>query len=115
VEEFRDGFEMSFAMLFTIAVIFACVAMIIAFFVLHFISQPKKTALSIMGILVSFVVYMVFYIAGTSDTSKSLLLKNEVSDGVVLTTTAGLYTTFVALAVAVLVIILLPIYNRFKK
>lgn len=115
VEEFRDGFEMSFAMLFTIAVIFACVAMIIAFFVIHFISQPKKTALSIMGILVSFVVYMVFYIAGTSDTSKSLLLKNEVSDGVVLTTTAGLYTTFVALAVAVLVIILLPIYNRFKK
>jgi hypothetical protein len=115
VEEFRDGFEMSFAMLFTIAVIFACVAMIIAFFVIHFISQPKKTALSIMGILVSFVVYMVFYIGGTSDTSKSLLLKNEVSDGVVLTTTAGLYTTFVALAVAVLVIILLPIYNRFKK
>jgi hypothetical protein len=115
VEEFRDGFEMSFAMLFTIAVIFACVAMIIAFFVLHFISQPKKTALSIMGILVSFVVYMVFYIGGTSDTSKSLLLKNEVSDGVVLTTTAGIYTTFVALAVAVLVIILLPIYNRFKK
>lgn len=115
VEEFRDGFEMSFAMLFTIAVIFACVALIIAFFVLNFISQPKKTALSIMGILVSFVVYMVFYIGGTSDTSKSLLLKNEVSDGVVLTTTAGLYTTFVALAVAVLVIILLPIYNRFKK
>jgi len=115
VEEFRDGFEMSFALLFTIAVIFACVAMIIAFFVIHFISQPKKTALSIMGILVSFVVYMVFYIGGTSDTSKSLLLKNEVSDGVVLTTTAGIYTTFVALAVAVLVIILLPIYNRFKK
>lgn len=115
VEEFRDGFEMSFALLFTIAVIFACVAMIIAFFVIHFISQPKKTALSIMGILVSFVVYMVFYILGTSDTSKSLLLKNEVSDGVVLTTTAGIYTTFVALAVAVLVIILLPIYNRFKK
>jgi hypothetical protein len=115
VEEFRDGFEMSFAMLFTIAVIFACVAMIIAFFVIHFISQPKKTALSIMGILVSFVVYMVFYVGGTSDTSKSLLLKNEVSDGVVLTTTAGIYTTFVALAVAVLVIILLPIYNRFKK
>jgi len=115
VEEFRDGFEMSFALLFAIAVIFACVAMIIAFFVIHFISQPKKTALSIMGILVSFVVYMVFYIGGTSDTSKSLLLKNEVSDGVVLTTTAGIYTTFVALAVAVLVIILLPIYNRFKK
>ena len=52
VEEFRDGFEMSFAMLFTIVVIFACVALILAFFVIHFISQPKKTALSIMGILV---------------------------------------------------------------
>jgi hypothetical protein len=115
VEEFRDGFEMSFAILFTIAVIFACVAMIIIFFIIHFISQPKKTTLSIMGILVSFVVYMVFYIGGTSDTSKSLLLKNEVSDGVVLTTTAGIYVIFVALAVAILAIIVLPIYNRFKK
>jgi hypothetical protein len=115
VEEFRDGFEMSFAILFTIAVIIACVAMIIIFFIIHFISQPKKTTLSIMGILVSFVVYMVFYIAGTSDTSKSLLLKNEVSDGVVLTTTAGIYVIFVALAVAILAIIVLPIYNRFKK
>jgi len=115
VEEFRDGFEMSFAILFTIAVIIACVAMIIIFFIIHFISQPKKTTLSIMGILVSFVVYMVFYIGGTSDTSKSLLLKNEVSDGVVLTTTAGIYVIFVALAVAILAIIVLPIYNRFKK
>ena len=115
VEEFRDGFEMSFAMMFTILVIAACIALILVFFVMHFISQPKKTALSIMGILVSLVVYIVFYLAGTSDTSKSLLLKNEVSDGVVVTTTAGLYTTFVALAVAVLVIIFLPIYNRFKK
>ncbi|MBM3453392.1 MAG: hypothetical protein FJX84_09685 [Bacteroidetes bacterium] len=115
VEEFRDGFEMSFAMMFTILVIAACVALILVFFVMHFISQPKKTALSIMGILVSLAVYIIFYIAGTSDTSKSLLLKNEVSDGVVVATTAGLYTTFVALAAAVLVIILLPIYNRFKK
>ncbi len=115
VEQFRDGFEMSFAILFTIAVIIACVAMIIIFFIIHFISQPKKTTLSIMGILVSFVVYMVFYIGGTSDTSKSLMLKNEVSDGVVLTTTAGIYVIFVALAVAILAIIVLPIYNRLKK
>ncbi|MFM7661383.1 MAG: hypothetical protein ACKO6A_01825 [Bacteroidota bacterium] len=115
VEEFRDGFEMSFAMTFTILVIAACVALILVFFVMHFIRQPKKTALSIMGILVSLAVYIIFYLAGTSDTSKSLLLKNEVSDGVVVATTAGLYTTFVALAAAVLVIIILPIYNRFKK
>lgn len=115
VEKFRDGFEMSFAMLFTIAVIFACVALILVFFVLQFIGQPKKTAMSIMGILLSLLVYIVFYLGGTSDTSKSLLLKNEVSDSVVVTTTAGLYTTFVALAVAVIVIIGLPIYNYFKK
>jgi phosphoglycerol transferase MdoB-like AlkP superfamily enzyme len=115
VEEFRDGFEMSFAMLFTIVVIFACVALILAFFVIHFISQPKKTALSIMGILVSLVVYMVFYFAGTTDTYKTLLLNTEWSDEVVKTTTAGIYTTFVALIVAVLVIVFLPIYIRFKK
>ncbi len=115
VAEFRDGFEMSFAMLFTIAVMIACVAMILVFFLLHFISQPKKTALSIMGILVSLVVYLIFYFAGTTDTSKTLLLKGDVTDGVVLTTTAGIYTTVVALVVAVLVIVFLPIYNRFRN
>jgi hypothetical protein len=115
VAEFRDGFEMSFAMLFTIAVMIACVAMILVFFLLHFISQPKKTALSIMGILVSLVVYLIFYFAGTTDTSKTLLLKGDVTDGVVLTTTAGIYTTVVALVAAVLVIVFLPIYNRFRN
>jgi hypothetical protein len=106
---------MSFAMLFTIAVMIACVAMILVFFLLHFISQPKKTALSIMGILVSLVVYLIFYFAGTTDTSKTLLLKGDVTDGVVLTTTAGIYTTVVALVAAVLVIVFLPIYNRFRN
>ena len=68
-----------------------------------------------MGILVSLVVYLIFYFAGTSDTAKSLLLKGDVSDGTVLTTTAGIYTTIVALAIAVLVIVFLPIYNRFRN
>lgn len=115
VEEFRESFEMSFTMLYTIIIILSSVGIILFFFAYHFIIQPKKTALSIMGILLSFITYIVFYLIGTSDTSNSLHLKNEVSNGVVAATTAGIYTTFVAVIVAMLAIFLLPIYNRFKK
>lgn len=115
VEEFRESFEMSFTMLYTIIIILASVAIILFFFAFHFVLQPKKTAISIMGILLSFVTYVFFYLIGTSDTSSSLQLKNEVTNGVVVATTAGIYTTFVAVIVAMLAIFLLPIYNRFKK
>jgi hypothetical protein len=115
VEEFRESFEMSFTMLYTIALILTSVAIILFFFAFHFVLQPKKTAISIMGILLAFITYVLFYLIGTSDTSSSLQLKNEVSNGVVAATTAGIYTTFVAVIVAMSAIFLLPIYNRFKK
>jgi hypothetical protein len=52
---------------------------------------------------------------GTTDTTDTLLLKNPVSQGVVDTTTAGVYTIMVGMAIGVLVIVLGPLMGRYRK
>ena len=64
---------------------------------------------AIIGILAALIIYLIFYAAGTSDTSATLLLKNPVSDGVVVTTTAGLYTVGVALLAGIVAIVVLNV------
>ena len=115
VEAFRDSTKMNLAIWYMIGIISAGVVLILLFFLIQLITQSKKTVMSIIGILAALVVYIMFYLAGTSDTSASLLLKNPVSDGVVVTTTAGLYTVGVALFAGILAIVVFPIINFFKK
>jgi hypothetical protein len=115
VEAFRDSTKMNLAIYYMIGLISAGVVLILLFFLIQLITQSKKTVMSIIGILAALVVYLIFYVAGTSDTSASLLLKNPVSDGVVVTTTAGLYTVGVALFAGILAIVVFPIINFFKK
>ncbi len=115
VEQFRDGTKMNLAIMYMIGLIATGVVLILLFFLIQLITQSKKTVMSIIGILVALVIYMIFYFAGTSDNSASLLLKNPVSDGVVQTTTAGLYTVGVALFAGIVAIVVFPIINMFKK
>ena len=77
-------------------------------------TQTKKTLMSIIGLVIALVVYLIFSAAGTSDTSATLQLKNAVSDGTVATTTAGLYTVGLAIFVGIAAIVVMPIINRFK-
>lgn len=115
VEAFRDSTKMDLAILYMIGLISAGVVLILLFFLIQLITQSKKTVMSIIGILAALIIYLIFYAAGTSDTSATLLLKNPVSDGVVVTTTAGLYTVGVALFAGIVAIIVFPIINFFKK
>ncbi|MDG1841702.1 MAG: hypothetical protein P8I93_05085 [Crocinitomicaceae bacterium] len=115
VEAFRDSTKMDLAIYYMIGLISAGVVLILLFFLIQLITQSKKTVMSIIGILAALVIYLIFYAAGTSDTSASLLLKNPVSDGVVVTTTAGLYTVGVALFAGIVAIVVFPIINFFKK
>ena len=115
VEAFRDSTKMDLAILYMIGLISAGVVLILSFFLIQLITQSKKTVMSIIGILAALIIYLIFYAAGTSDTSATLLLKNPVSDGVVVTTTAGLYTVGVALFAGIVAIIVFPIINFFKK
>lgn len=114
VAAFRDGSEMSLATYFTTFVFVLCVGLILVFFVVQIISNPKKTLISIMGILVALVIYLIFYFAGTTDTNASLQLRNPVGQGSILTTTAGLYTAFVGMVIAFLAVVM-GFFTRLKR
>lgn len=115
VAAFRDGAQLSTAIMFTIVVLLATIVLIFLFFFLQLATNPKKTIMSIIGIFAALIIYLVFFAAGTSDTSDSLLLKNPVEDGTVLTTTAGLYTVLIGFAIGILVIVLGPLMGRYRK
>jgi hypothetical protein len=118
IESFRDGAKMTTATYFTIFVLVACVALVLFFFVMQLISNPKKTLLSIIGIVVALVLYLVLYGIGTSDTSESLALTDSIGDvskGTITSTTAGLYTVLTGLVVAILAIVATPFIGKLRK
>ena len=115
IEKFRESAEMNAAIYFILFILLTGVAMVIGFFIFQIIQSPKRTILSIIGIVLSLIVYMIFYLLGTSDTKDTLALRNPVSDGVVLTTTAGLYTVSILLFVGLVVIIAGPFMGRLRK
>jgi len=89
VEAFRDGGAMGFASMFTGFIVFLGVGLILLFFVVQLISNPKRT----------------IRFAGTSDTSETLQLRQPSDNGTIAATTAGLWTVIVAVVVGVLAII----------
>ena len=115
IEKFRESAEMNAAIYFILFILLTGGAMVIGFFIFQIIQSPKRTILSIIGIVLSLIVYMIFYLLGTSDTKDTLALRNPVSDGVVLTTTAGLYTIGILLFVGLVVIIAGPFMGRLRK
>ena len=105
VEDFRDGGRLGFASIFTGFIVFLGVGLILLFFVVQLISNPKKTVLSIVGIIAALAIYLIFWAAGTNDTNETLQLRHPVDQSTITATTAGLWTTIVAVVVGVLAII----------
>lgn len=108
IETFRDGAKMNAATYYTIFVLVACVALVLIFFVAQIISNPKKTLMSIIGIVAALVLYVILYTIGSKDTSDTLGLTNtigEVSSSTISATTAGLYVVFIGLGVAIVAIL----------
>lgn len=114
-EEFRDGAAMSTAMGYTLLIIFAGIAAVLLFFVLQLISDAKKTVMSILGLIVALVLFLIFWMAGTSDTNETLALRDPVELSTIRTVTAGLYTAIVGVVVGVLVWVLSPLMGRMRK
>jgi len=114
-EEFREGGAMSTAVGYTILIILAAVVAVLFFFVQQLISTPKKTVMSILGLIIALVFFLFFWIIGTSDTNETLALRDPVDLGTIRTVTAGLYTAFVGVIVGVLVWILSPLMGKMRK
>jgi hypothetical protein len=115
VEAYREGPQMAAAILFTISVFIACIAIVLIFFVSQLITDTKKTVMAIIGIVVALLIYLVMYSAGTTDTTDTLALRHPVEQGVVNSTTAGIYTTLIGLFIGILVIIIGPFMGRLRK
>lgn len=105
VENFRNGGELAFASAFTGFIIFLGIALILFFFVVQLITNPKKTIISILGLIAALVIYLIFWAAGTNDTNETLQLRHPVGQSTIVSTTAGLWTAIVAVVVGFLAIL----------
>jgi amino acid transporter len=105
IETFRDGSKMGLASMFTTFILFLGIGLILIFFVVQLISNPKKTILSILGIVAALIIYLIFWAAGTDDTNESLQLRHPVEPSTITATTAGLWTTLVAIGIGILAVI----------
>ena len=116
-ESFREGASLGFTISFTGFLIFASVGLILLFFVFQLISSPKKTIMSIIGIVAALVLYLILWMAGTSDTNESLRLLEDVQveQGTIDSTTAGLYVVLTLIVVALLAAVLAPVMGRLRK
>ena len=117
ITEYANGGQMSMVMYYTLFVVFAALALVLLFFVLQLVMSPKKTVMSIIGIIAAFLLFLIIKFAGTADTNESLLLdeKVHVSDGTLASTTAGIWTVIIVSAVGFLSWFILPLYVRFRK
>ena len=114
-ETFREGGSLGAAISYSGLLLFACVAVVVLFFVVQLITNTKRTVFSIIGIIVAFVIYFVISMLGTSDDNASLALRDPVSLSTINSTSAGLYTVIIGLVMSVLVIVLGPLMGRYRK
>lgn len=115
--DFRDGGSMGLAIGYTLFIIIATTAAVLLFFLLGLITNTKKTAMSIIGVIAALVVFLLIWAVGTGDTNESLQLREsvQVDQGTIGSVSAGLYTAIVGVVVAGLAWILSPIMGRFRK
>jgi len=112
--EFRKSSKM-IGVDYTLIIIGMAIVSVLGFFVYQLIQQPKKTITAIIGIVISLVIYFGFFIAGSSDTNATLQLRHGVSDGVISTATAGIYTIGICLIAGVLAVVFGPLMGRYRK
>lgn len=118
--EYADTAQMSLAIYYTIGIIFAAVAAILIFFVFQLITNTKKTAQSIIGVVAAFVVFLILWMAGTSDTAETVNLKGnpDANQATLNWVSAGIYTIILGIVVAIAATRIGQIralMNRFKK
>ncbi len=116
-DAFRDGGEMGLAINYTVFIVIATAAAVILFFLLGLVTNTKKTVMSIVGVVGAFVLFMIFWAMGSSDTHDSLQLGENIAadSGTISFVSAGLWTVIVGVLVATLVAVLSPFMGRFRK
>lgn len=113
--DFREGASLGLATSYTGFIFFAGIGLILLFFVVQLISNPKKTIISIVGLLAALVLYFIISMGGTSDTNESLALRDPVSLETIASTTAGLWTAIIGVVAGLVLVLLGPLMGRYRK
>jgi phosphotransferase system glucose/maltose/N-acetylglucosamine-specific IIC component len=103
------------AIYYTLFIIGTAVVSVLGFFLYQIAMQPKKTLMSIVGIVVALVLYFLMYFSGSSDTMKTLALRHEASDAVIAATSAGVYTIGICISVGLLVVVFGPFMGKLRS
>ena len=105
-----------FAIDYVIYVIGLALIAVIGFFIYQLVIRPKKTILSILGLVISAIVFTVLFYSGSGDTVETLQVKPEqVGPSTIALTTAGIYTIGICLSLGILAIVLGPIMGRYRN
>lgn len=117
VQEFRDGGLLTSTTMFSFVVIGLCAFLVLAFFVVLLVTQPKKAIKSILGIILVGVLFVILNAIGTTDTNESLRLAEDVQveQSVLNSSTAGIWTAAITLFVGIAAILLGPVINLVRK
>ncbi|MDB3907863.1 hypothetical protein N9355_10370 [Crocinitomicaceae bacterium] len=117
-DQYADSPQMGLAINYTVIIIVAAIVGVLLFFLFQLITNTKKTALSIIGIVAAFVLYWILRLMGTSDTNESLALTDNyhVSDATLDATTAGLWVVIIGIVLGILLAILGPfLLGKYRK
>lgn len=99
--EFMDSFAFNGVMNISLYAIAITIVLILIFFVVLLITRPVQAVKSILGIIISGILFFILYSIGTTDTLESLNVVGDItaSESAINFTHAGIYTALIGLAV----------------
>lgn len=117
IDEFMSNPAFSGSINIAMWSIFIAIGLVLLFFIFSLVTRPKEAIKSILGIIIAAIIFFIFYTLGTTDTVQSLHVQGDISvtSGEMDFTHAGIYTTFILLAVAAIAAIFMGFIMRFIK
>lgn len=116
-QSFMDSVAFSGAINISIWAVVIAIVLVLLFFALLLISRPKEGIKSILGIILSGILFFLLYMVGTNDTIESLHVVGDISitAGTMNFVHAGIYTVIIGIVVVSLLAMLMGFIMKFIK
>lgn len=100
-QAFMESASFGGAINITLWTVMIALVLVLAFFVISLIRRPKDGIKSILGIVISALLFILFYVSGTNDTVESLGVVGDItaSEGTINFVHAGIWTVVIGIAV----------------
>jgi hypothetical protein len=113
-QTFMDGIPFSAVMNISYIAIIAAVILILVFFVMLLVTRPGTAVKSILGIIISAIVFFILYSVGTTDTVESLDVQSGInaSAATMNFTHAGIWTALIGMTISSVLALFLGIFMK---